>query len=61
MAEVYLVNFPLDDLTDDKQHWFIAWRHQAITWANVDPDLCRHMASQGPNELTESVATRWYL
>ena len=29
------------------QHW-----HQAITWANVDPDLCRQMASLGPNELT---------
>ena len=27
-------------------------RQQAITWANVDPDLCRHMASQGHNELT---------
>ena len=25
---------------------------QAITWANVDPDLCRHMASLGHNELT---------
>ena len=23
----------------------------AITWANVDPDLCRHMASLGHNEL----------
>ena len=22
-----------------------------ITWANVDPDLCRHMASLGHNEL----------
>ena len=26
------------------------WR-QAITWANVDPVLCRHMASLGHNEL----------
>ena len=26
--------------------------HQAITWANVDPVLCRHMTSLGPNELT---------
>ena len=25
---------------------------QAITWANVDPDLCRHMASLGHNELS---------
>ena len=26
---------------------------QVITWANVDPDLCRHMASLGHNELTD--------
>ena len=30
------------DFTDD-QSTLVAWRHQAITWANVDPDLCRHM------------------
>ena len=29
-----------------------ALRQQAITWANGDPDLCCHMASPGPNELT---------
>ena len=37
------------------QHWFRLWhvavRQQAITWANVDPDQCRHMASLGCNEL----------
>ena len=37
------------------QHWFRKWlgavRQQAITWANVDPDLCRHTASPGHNEL----------
>ena len=27
-------------------------RQQAITWANVDPDLCRHMASPADIELT---------
>ena len=27
-------------------------RQQAITWSNVDPDLCRHMASLGHNELS---------
>ena len=26
---------------------------QAITWANVDPVFCHHMASLGPNELSE--------
>ena len=29
----------------------IAWWHQAISWANVDPDLCHHMASMGQNVL----------
>ena len=37
------------------QHWFRwwlgAWWHQAITWANVDPDQCRHIASPGHNVL----------
>ena len=37
------------------QHWFRYWlgavRQQAITWTNVDPDLSRHMASLGHNEL----------
>ena len=26
-------------------------RQQAIIWANVDPDLCRHMVSRGHNKL----------
>ena len=43
------------DLTEDNQHWFRLWlgavRQQAITWASVDLDLCRHMASLGHNEL----------
>ena len=32
----------------------MAWcrRQQAITWINVDLDLCRHMASLGHIELT---------
>ena len=38
------------------QHWFRLWlgavRQQAITWANVDPVLWRHMASLGPDELS---------
>ena len=43
------------DLSDDKSALVqvMAWyrRQQAITWANVDPDLCHHMVSLGPNEL----------
>ena len=31
-----------------------AVRQQAITWANVDLDPCRHMTSLGHNELIES-------
>ena len=60
MAEVSLVNLSLDEchstLLMISQHWFRKWlvavRQQAITWANGDPDLCRHMASLGPNELS---------
>ena len=26
------------------QHWFRLWQ-QAITWASIDPIICRHMAS----------------
>ena len=37
------------------QHWFRQWHgtimHKAITWADVDLDLCHHMASVGHNEL----------
>ena len=37
------------------QHWFRLWlgvvRHQAITWASVDQNLSRHMASLRSNEL----------
>ena len=39
--------------SDDKSTLVqVAWRHQAITWTNVDPVLCRHMVSLGHNELT---------
>ena len=31
----------------------VAWRHQAITWANVDPNLWRQMVSLGLNELNK--------
>ena len=34
------------------QHWVGWWLgaiKQAITWANADPELCRHMASLGHN------------
>ena len=45
------------DLTAVCQYWFRQWlgsaRQQAITWANVDPDLCHYMASQGSNLISE--------
>ena len=60
MADVYLVKLLSDEhhwtLQMISQHWFRQWlgavRQQAITWANVDQDLCRHMASLSHNELT---------
>ena len=39
------------DLTDDKSTLV-----QVITWANVDPDLCRHMVSLGHNELITCIS-----
>ena len=39
--------------------WFRQWlgavRQQAITWTNVDQDMCRHLASLGLNELNKPV------
>ena len=47
------------DVTDDKstlvQVMVAAVRQQAIIWTNVDPDLCRHMASVGHKELNNWV------
>ena len=42
-----------ENFTDDKSTLVqvMAWCLQAITWANIDPDLCCHMASLGHNEL----------
>ena len=59
IVEVSLVKLPSGDCLWGSlmmsQHWFRLWfgavRQQTITWANVDTDLCRHMASLGPNEL----------
>ena len=52
------------DLTDDKSALVqvMAWcrQAQAITWANVDPDLCRQMASLGLNEFTKQPGM-WYM
>ena len=38
------------DFTNDKST-LVQVRHWAITWVNVDPDLCRHIVSLGHNEL----------
>ena len=40
-------------ILDAKKIRLGAVRQQAIAWANVDPDLCRLMASLGLNELTD--------
>ena len=53
---VSLMKLPSDEchctLLVISQHWLGAVRQQAITGANVVPDLCRHMASLGHNVLT---------
>ena len=33
------------------RQWLGAWRHQAITWANIDPCLYHHINYLGHNEL----------
>ena len=47
------------DLADGKSILVqvMAWCcwQQAITWTNVDPDLCHHMASQLQNKLNEPI------
>ena len=44
-------------------HWFRSWigavRQQAITWANVDPDLCHHMATLDHKKLSWYVCFRY--
>ena len=57
MGEESLVKLPSDKCLWTlmiSQHWFMlsGARQQAITWANVYPDLCRHMASLGHSELS---------
>ena len=41
--------------------WLVSVRWQAITWANVDPDLCHHMASPGHELLHQSWLTHIYI
>ena len=45
------------DVTEDQSTLVqvMAWYRQATTWANVDPDLCRHIVALGHNELTLSM------
>ena len=51
--EIILWRMPKHQI-HDKSTWFRWWlgavRQQAITWANGDPDLFRHMVSLGPKE-----------
>ena len=46
-------------LKNSSLHWLRLWldavRQQAITWANVDQDPCRHGASIDHNELTSNM------
>ena len=48
MAKASFAKLPLYDC----QKTLLTVRQQAITWANIDPDLCRHMASLDHNELS---------
>ena len=49
------------DLTDEKLtlDWFAIIRQQVITWANVDPNMCCHMALLADNELSGYLKQKW--
>ena len=75
MAEVPFVKLHSDKchwtLLMISQHWFRYWldavRQQAITRANVDSDLCRHMVLTGPQWVKQGMSnificfTLWYI
>ena len=48
----FVLSSMLQNTLDDKSTLIqaMAWCHQKKTWNNVDPDLCRHMASLGHND-----------
>ena len=56
VSPVKLSSVPLVVISHRSQHWYRWWlgavRQQAVTWTNVDTDLCHHMVSQGHNELS---------
>ena len=62
-CEIALLWMSLDISLMISQHWFRQWlgavRQQAITWSNIDSDLCRHLASLGPHELITRPGDRW--
>ena len=70
MAEVSVMKLPSDEyqwtllMIKSTLVQVMAWaiRQQAITWTNVDPVLCRHMASLGHNELISNQGHRcmWF-
>ena len=32
------------------RQWLVAWRHQAITWASVEPELCLCLFQMGDHD-----------
>ena len=51
---------PMDESGHCFRWWFGAIREQAITRSNVDPDLCRHTALLGHNELSKKIWSKYY-
>ena len=55
-CEIALRWMPLD-LTQGKSTLVqVKALHQAITWANVDPDICHHMTSLGHNGVIQDIS-----
>ena len=51
--------FLIDIISDECYRTPLMIRLQAITWASADPDLYRHMASLGHNELNANIVQIW--
>ena len=50
LPETLLSGECLKTLLMKSQHWSRKWFGAVVSWANIDPDICRHMASIDANE-----------
>ena len=56
-CDIYLRWMSLNFFTNEKStlvHGLVSMQ-QAVTWTNIDPDICHHMAPLGYNGLTQII------